>query len=66
MPIFVNGVEMSIEPGTTLTGLLAQTGLSPDAVVVELNTEIVDTAAYDATGIKNGDKIEILRFVGGG
>jgi len=40
--------------------------MKPDRVAVELNLEIVSRAQWDTTTLKNGDKLEVVHFVGGG
>lgn len=40
--------------------------LTPETVVVELNTTIIQPDSYDSTDIGEGDQVEIIRFVGGG
>ena len=46
--------------------LLKELGIRPGRVVVELNRDIVSRQAHDTTYLKDGDKIEIVHFVGGG
>ena len=45
---------------------LTQMGFDPNRVAVEKNGEIVPRAQYEATPLKEGDKLEVVRFVGGG
>lgn len=45
---------------------LTQMGFDPKRVAVEKNGEIVPRAQYEATPLKEGDKLEVVRFVGGG
>ncbi len=65
MRIEVNGVEQDLSPGTNLTGLLSQLNLTPERVAIELNMEVVDRKQFDSA-LKEGDKVEIIHFVGGG
>jgi sulfur carrier protein len=66
MIVEVNGKEMEIAPEQTVLGLLNAMGVSPDTVVVECNGGIVPSAAFAETGLRDGDHLEVLRFVGGG
>lgn len=50
----------------TLNDLLCNLGLCDKRVAVEHNHRIVPKEAFDTTGVKEGDVIEILSFVGGG
>lgn len=65
MTIQVNGQSATIEPGTTVRSLLAARGLSPDKVAIELNRRLLRADRYDE-GLKEGDALEIVTFVGGG
>ncbi len=53
-------------PGETVGSLLARLGIDPRRVAVERNLEIVPKARYDDTALAEGDRIEIVHFVGGG
>lgn len=46
--------------------MLADMDISGQRVAVELNEEIVPKAKYGETVLKDGDKVEVVRFVGGG
>ena len=46
--------------------LVEQLGMKADRVAVELNLEIVPRGNWAATQLKDGDKLEIVHFVGGG
>ena len=64
--IVVNGEPRSVEPGTTLTGLLAELDLPLDRVAVEYNRRIAAKTVWEATELLPGDQLEIVQFVGGG
>lgn len=51
---------------TTVAGLLSQLQLQPGNVAVERNREIVPRAQYGQTALADGDRLEIVTFVGGG
>ncbi len=63
--VVINGKEAH-EEGRTLAHYLARSGLDKGRIAVELNGEIVPRGKYEATVLKDGDKVEIVRFVGGG
>ena len=64
--ITVNGEPRRTAAGTTIAGLVADLALDPTRVAVERNLEIVPKSAYAATGLCDGDSLEIVHFVGGG
>ncbi len=66
MEIMVNGKKEIIENEMTIIDYLKSKDLNPDVVIVEYNKKIIDKAEYGAMVIKDKDKLEILRFVGGG
>ena len=66
MKIAVNGEDKEIANGLSLDGLLEQLQIRPARVVVELNRNIVSRDVYGATMLVEGDKLEIVHFVGGG
>ncbi len=66
MKVRVNGEERDVADGTTVAGLLDIVDLSRRRVAVERNGEIVTRTDYDRTALVEGDRIEIVQFVGGG
>ena len=64
--IVANGEQRTIPDGQTLAGFLAARELDPDVVVVERNGEIVKRDRFGETPIDEGDRLEIVRMVGGG
>jgi sulfur carrier protein len=64
--IHVNGREESIDGGLSVTGLLDHLGLAGKRVAVELNREIVPRSQHGETRVQAGDKVEIVRAIGGG
>lgn len=65
MQIVVNGEQKEIGPLSVL-GLLESLEIDPRRVAVELNLEIVPKPDYATTVLQDGDRIEIVQFVGGG
>ena len=66
MRITINGRERQIEQSTTVLELLVRMGWEPGKIAVERNLEIVPRSAHGATVIQDGDRLEIVNFVGGG
>lgn len=66
MRLTVNGEERSFEAVGVIADLVASLGLDARKVAVERNLEIVPRSAYGATALADGDRIEIVHFIGGG
>ena len=66
MNIYVNGEAKEIDSGFALKELLDKYQINPKTVVVEKNEVVVPRNAVAQTPLADGDKIEIVRFVGGG
>ena len=62
----VNGEARAAAPGTTVSGLLAAMGLDPARVAVERNQDVVPRRTWTEATLADGDRIEIVAFVGGG
>jgi len=61
----INGENLD-KDGKTVSEVLADMEINGQRVAVELNEEIVPKAKYGETVLKDGDKVEVVRFVGGG
>lgn len=66
MRITVNGQSNVAESGATVADLLAQLKLEPVRVAVEINEDLVPRRMFPDRRIDDGDRIEIVTFVGGG
>jgi thiamine biosynthesis protein ThiS len=64
--IQVNGQSRAWRAGATVGELLRELEITSERVAVELNLEILDRNEFDHRGIKDGDRLEILSFIGGG
>jgi sulfur carrier protein len=64
--VIVNGEDREIPANLNLAALLTHLELPSERIAVELNREVVRRAEWDKTAIKDGDKLEIVHFVGGG
>jgi len=65
MRLVINAEERELS-ASTLDALIEELGMKGDRVAVELNREIVPRANWSATTLKDGDRLEIVHFVGGG
>ncbi len=66
MRVELNGEPKELDEGATLLSLLEQLSLAPERVAVELNRDVVRRAEWPATRLSEGDRVEIVHFVGGG
>lgn len=66
MNLLINGESREFSSGMTLAVLVEHLGMKPDRVAVELNLQIVSRTAWANTTLKDGDRLEIVHFVGGG
>jgi sulfur carrier protein len=65
MEITVNGEKKALNP-VSILGLLQMLEIDPRRVAVELNLEILPKPDYETTTLQDGDRVEIVHFVGGG
>lgn len=66
MKIQINGETREFAGSLNLAALLDQQDMKADRVAVELNHEIVRREQWPQTILKDGDRLEIVHFVGGG
>lgn len=66
MTVTINGEPRAFAGLNDVAGLVAALGLDARKVAVERNLEIVPRSAYGRTPIADGDRIEIVHFIGGG
>jgi sulfur carrier protein len=67
MKVQINGEEreFNVSP-LTLAALVETLGMKPDRVAVELNRDIVPRNLWAETMLNEGDRLELVHFVGGG
>ncbi len=65
MKLTING-EPQLSSAETLGALIEHLGMKPDRVAIELNREIVPRDQWPQTPLHDGDRLEIVHFVGGG
>ncbi len=66
MQIKLNGENINLSQGTTISRLLELEKLDPRVVVAELNAKILPCEDFETTILKQDDTLELLHFVGGG
>ena len=64
--IILNGRPHELDDKATIDSLLASLQLDRHQVVVELNRQIVPRDRFSQTDLAEGDKLEVVQFVGGG
>jgi sulfur carrier protein len=64
--ISVNGKPMDVEPGLTVEGLLTLLNVKRQYTAVAINRDVVRRGDYETVKLSEGDKVEIVRPMGGG
>jgi thiamine biosynthesis protein ThiS len=64
--VTVNDETHALGDDATVADLVAQLGLGPRRIAVEVNRAVVPRATYATTRLGDGDRVEIIHFVGGG
>jgi sulfur carrier protein len=64
--IKINGKDWQIDPQTVVANLLSRFRIKPQVCVVEINGEIVPRGEYNQMLLKEGDQVEVVRFMAGG
>src|SRR5262249_41353451 len=66
LTVTINGETRNLSGAMSVRDLLASLGMDPAKIAVERNLEIVPRSAYDAVQVGEGDRLEIVHFIGGG
>jgi thiamine biosynthesis protein ThiS len=66
LQLIVNGEDRAFDGVADVAALVKALGLDVRKVAVELNLEIVPRSTYARTNLTDGDRIEIVHFIGGG
>ena len=66
MRLFVNGEAREVGAATTIEALVTLLGLDRRKLAIECNLEIVPRSMFGSIALADGDRIEIVAFVGGG
>ena len=64
--VIVNGNQIDIAEGSGIHQLIKSLDLNPERVAVEVNRRLIRRVNWDSTTISEGDRVEIVHFVGGG
>ena len=64
--IKVNGEMLEIADGTTVAAFLKEHGYPDKMIAVECNGAIIPRSIWEEAILKDGDTVEVVRFVGGG
>ncbi len=66
MKLTVNGEAYEAKRSESVAALLEEMGIAGRAVVVVLNDEVVPASSRSGCGLREGDRVELFRLVGGG
>ena len=66
MKLLLNGASTEFGESLSISALLARHKLKPETVVVEYNLRVPLKEEYDRIFLQDGDRIEIVKFMGGG
>ena len=66
MRVFINGESKEISGTPSLAELIDQLDLPAARIAIELNRDVVRRSDWSSTMLQDGDRIEIVHFVGGG
>ena len=64
--VLFNGEGREIAPGSTVSKLLGELGVTQPHVAVEVNLEVIPRAEHRETTLSDGDRVEVVTLVGGG
>ena len=66
MQVQINGERCEVPEGLDVPGLLMHLGLNAARVAIERNLEVLPRGQWATTAVAEGDRYEIVQFVGGG
>ncbi len=66
MLVRVNGEDYQLPEALTVGELVERVGLADQRIALEVNREIVPRSEYATTKLHEGDRVEIVRAIGGG
>ena len=64
--ITVNGEQRHLQEETTVAALLVELNLNPVGVAVAINMKVVPRSEHQHRTISTGDRVDVIRAVGGG
>lgn len=66
MTLSINGENRNFTSVSTVSDLVSELGMKADRVAIELNRDLLPRDRWASTQLSDGDKLEIVHFVGGG
>ncbi|HEU5232497.1 MAG TPA: sulfur carrier protein ThiS [Terriglobales bacterium] len=66
MTLTINGENRNFTSVSTVSDLVSELGMKADRVAIELNRDLLPRDRWASTQLSDGDKLEIVHFVGGG
>lgn len=66
MIVVINGEETELPDGVSVQEMVEKLDMKPARLAVEVNRRIIRKAEWGSTSLSDGDKVEIVHFVGGG
>ena len=66
MLIEINGEQRDVPSSISLSELINHLALAPERLAIEVNRQVIRRAEWQQTTLKEGDRVEIVHFVGGG
>jgi thiamine biosynthesis protein ThiS len=66
MRVQINGESREVADAGNLAALIEALGMKADRIAVELNGDIIQRGKWAETPVHDGDKLEVVHFVGGG
>lgn len=66
MNVTINGESRAFSASMSVEALLRELGVDPRKVAIERNLEIVPKSTYDSVMVSDGDRLEVVHFIGGG
>lgn len=66
MKIVVNGLPRDVRDGSSVADLVRDSGLEGKPIAVEINRRVIPRREHGGTRLAEGDRIEVVHFVGGG
>ncbi|HKG23521.1 MAG TPA: sulfur carrier protein ThiS [Blastocatellia bacterium] len=66
MTVVLNGDDTQVGEGTLVADLIDLLGFKPERLAIEVNRRIIRRADWGSTALAEGDRVEVVHFVGGG
>lgn len=66
MHLTINGEPREVRDGIGVEELIRELGVHPEMIAVQHNDDIVDRKRLDGVTLRDGDRLELIRIVGGG